>query len=82
MNSDQIRDIVIEELRNIAPESDPAAIDPKAGVREALDIDSMDFLNYIIALHRRLKIDIPEIDYPALQSIAGATAYLAAKLSG
>lgn len=80
MNSDQIRNVVIEELRNIAPESDPAAIDPKAGIREELDIDSMDFLNFIIALHRRLKVEIPEVDYPALQSIAGATAYLAAKL--
>lgn len=80
MNTEQIRAVVIDELRNVAPESDPASIDPKAAVRDALDIDSMDFLNFVIALHRRLKLDIPEIDYPALQSIDGATAYLAAKL--
>jgi acyl carrier protein len=80
MTRDRIRDIVIEELRNIAPESDPAAIDPKAGVREELDIDSMDFLNFVIALHRRLDVDIPEADYAALQTIAGAIDYLQAKL--
>ena len=41
-----------------------APIDPSADLREALDIDSMDFLNFITAMHRRLGIDVPEIDFP------------------
>jgi acyl carrier protein len=40
----------------------------------------MDVLNFIIALHERLKVEIPEIDYPKLLTVAGATGYLAAKL--
>jgi acyl carrier protein len=80
MTEEEIRRTIIEELSNIAPETDPAAISPDADVREALDIDSMDILNFVIALHTRLRVDIPEVDYPKLLTIAGATAYLAKKL--
>jgi acyl carrier protein len=58
--------VLQEELNNIAPEIDMSGIDPAADLRETMDIDSMDFLNFITALHRRLGIDIPEIDYPKL----------------
>jgi acyl carrier protein len=77
---DEIRQAIIEGLGNIAPETDPGAIAPDADVRDALDIDSMDFLNFVIALHKRLQVAIPEADYPKLLTIAGATEYLAAKL--
>lgn len=76
----QIRGIVCEELSNIAPETDPQAVDPDEDIREALDIDSMDMLNLVIALHKRLHVDIPEKDYARLTTIRGATEYLAAKL--
>ena len=81
MTAEEIRKAVLEELSNIAPETDPASIGPDDDVREALDIDSMDVLNLVIALHGRFQVDIPEIDYPKLLTIAGATAYLAAKLT-
>jgi acyl carrier protein len=77
---DEIRQAVIAGLGNIAPETDPGSIAPDADIRDALDIDSMDFLNFVIGLHQRLQADIPEADYPKLLTIAGATAYLAAKL--
>jgi acyl carrier protein len=77
---DDIGRTVLDELGNIAPETDPGSIDPKADLREALDIDSMDFLNLMIALHARLAVDIPEADYPRLASIEGATSYIAEKL--
>lgn len=79
MSNFDIRAAILEELGNIAPEADLAAVDPAADLREALDIDSMDFLNFVIALHRRLAVDIPEIDYPKLVTLDGATAYLKAK---
>lgn len=81
MTRDEIRQAVIEGLGNIAPETDPGSIAPSADVREALDIDSMDFLNFVIALHQRLQVDIPEADYPKLLTVGGATDYLAAKLN-
>jgi len=58
-----------------------ATVDPAADLREALDIDSMDFLNFITAIHHRLGLDIPEVDYPKLVTLDGAIAYVAAKLA-
>jgi acyl carrier protein len=80
MNDPDIRKVIEEELNNIAPEIDLAAIDPAADLRESLDIDSMDFLNFITAIHHRLGVDIPELDYPKLITLDGAVAYIAAKL--
>lgn len=69
-----------EELGNIAPEMDLQKLDPAADLREALDIDFMDFLNFVIAVHHRLGVDILELDYPKLVTLEGAVAYLDAKL--
>ena len=80
MSDIDIRKVIQEELNNIAPEVDIASVNPAANLREAIDIDSMDFLNFIIAVHHRLGIDIPEIDYPKLSTLDGAFAYIAAKL--
>jgi acyl carrier protein len=55
-------------------------LDPQADLREALDIDSMDFLNFVIAVHHRLGVEIPELDYPKLVTLGGAISYLEAKL--
>jgi len=77
MTPEEIKQVLFEELGNIAPEADPAAVDPDADLREELDIDSMDFLNLIIALHKRLKVEIPEADYAKLATVNGALGYLA-----
>jgi acyl carrier protein len=78
MSEADIRAVVLEELGNIAPEADLGALDPKEDLRAALDIDSMDFLNLVTAIHKRLGIDIPEKDYPKLTTLAGAVDYLKA----
>ncbi|CAE7555304.1 unnamed protein product [Symbiodinium sp. CCMP2456] len=70
LNEEEIRAVVVEELGRIAPEIDIAEIDPDGDLREEMDIDSMDHLNLMIALHKRLGIEIPEIDYPKLLSQA------------
>ena len=80
MTDVDIRKVLQEELNNSAPEIDLAGLDPAADLREAMDIDSMDFLNFITAVHHRLNIDIPEIDYPKLITLDGAITYIAAKL--
>ena len=59
MSDIDIRKVVQEELNNIAPEVDMASVDPAADLREALDIDSMDFLNFITAIHHRLEHRYP-----------------------
>ena len=81
MSDIDVRKVVEEELGNIAPEVDFAAVDPAADLREAIDIDSMDCLNFITAIHHRLGVDIPEADYPKLVTLDGAVAYIEAKLA-
>jgi acyl carrier protein len=58
---------------------DPARIDPKENLRDQLDVDSMDFLNLLIALHEALGVDIPETDYARLSTLQGILEYLAEK---
>jgi acyl carrier protein len=80
MTQSEIRAVVQEELSNIAPEVDLSVINPAADLREELDIDSMDFLNFVTAIHHRLGVDVPELDYPKLITLDGAVKYLESKL--
>lgn len=79
MTPEEIRQIIVDTLGNIAPEADASGLDPRADIRETLDIDSLDFLNFVIALHGRLRVDVPEIDYPKLFTLGGAVDYLMEK---
>jgi acyl carrier protein len=82
MTRDEIHALIVSELNNIAPESDAARIDPKADLREALDIDSLDFLNFLAALHKKTGVNVPEADYTRLFTLELAIAYMAEKLKG
>jgi acyl carrier protein len=79
MTTDDIRTTILAALKRIAPELDAASIEPDAGFRDQLDLDSMDFLNFVLALHDRLGVEIPETDYQRLYTLDGAVAYLAAR---
>jgi len=78
MNEQDMREVVIRALTEIAPDIDPAAIDADRDLAEKLDIDSMDFLNIVVLIHERTGIEIPERDYPKLSTLSDAVAYLAA----
>ena len=80
LTRNEIDTVVRRQLGAVAPEADLGALDPDANLTEALDIDSMDFLNFVIALHGELGVDIPEADYAQLRSLGAASRYLAAKL--
>jgi acyl carrier protein len=80
MTREEIEQAVLKILGGIAPEADLAAVRPDADLREELDIDSMDFLNFAIRVHERLGISIPESDYPRVRTLDGCVEYLAAKL--
>ncbi len=80
MSGIDVRKVVAEELNNIAPEVDLTTVDPNADLREAIDIDSMDFLNLVTALHQRTGVDIPEIDYPKFGTLSGMISYLDMRL--
>ncbi|MGD1212137.1 MAG: phosphopantetheine-binding protein [Candidatus Acidiferrales bacterium] len=77
MTKDEIRETVLRALAQVAPEADLSQIKPNLRIRDQLDIDSMDLLNFVIGLHKELKIDIPEADYPRLATLQGCVDYLA-----
>lgn len=80
MNPADVRAAVRDELARIAPEVDFEAIDPTADLRDEIDIDSMDFLNLVTGLHQRSGINIPEADYPKLESLRGLIDYITQRL--
>lgn len=76
MTPDDIHSTVIDALCQVAPEADPAQLRPNVSFRNQLDIDSMDFLRFVLALHDKLGMDIPEKDYPCLTTLDGCVKYL------
>lgn len=77
MTESEMKDCIFGAIAEIAPEVTFDGLNPEKGLREQLDLDSMDFLNVIIALHEKLGVDIPEKDYPRLFTLNGAIRYLA-----
>jgi acyl carrier protein len=80
MTRDQIRTVVLDALSAVAPEADLSTLDPSVDIRNQLDIDSVDFLNILVAIHQALGVDIPEVDYPKLSSLDACVTYLASKI--
>ncbi len=76
MTKEEARRLAADILAEIAPEADLAGLPDDAELREALDLDSIDFQTFVIALHERTGLPIPEADYPRLATLAGIWAYL------
>jgi acyl carrier protein len=72
----EIRTLALDLLGGIAPEADLDTLGDEEELREALDIDSMDFLNFVAGLHKATGVDIPEADYRQLFTLAGVQRYL------
>lgn len=79
MTDTEIRSAIAQSLRRVAPEADLDAVGAGEDLRESLDIDSFDFLNFLVALHEKLGVDIPESDYGKVRSLEALTAYLRAR---
>jgi len=80
VDSATIRQTVLDVLRRIAPEVSPDSLQPAKPLRNQVDLDSMDWLNFIVALHERFGVDIPEADYAKLVTLDDVTDYLTTKL--
>ena len=80
MTEAQLKETIFKVLGRIAPEADPSTLAPDDNMREALDIDSFDHLNFLIGLHEALGVEIPEGDYGQLTTLADIVSYLAARL--
>jgi acyl carrier protein len=82
MNEQELHDVVIRALTEVAPDVDPGAIDRETSLADQLDLDSIDFLNVLVSVHEQTGIEIPERDYPKLSTLDAAVAYLLAAQSG
>lgn len=77
---EQIRMAVLAIVKRLAPEIDPTKIIPDKPLRTQIDLDSMDWLNVLAAIHEKLGVDIPESDYGKVQTLDSIVAYLAGKI--
>ncbi len=78
MNEAHARGVVEAAIGDVAPDAEVTSLDPDADLRDALDLDSMDFLNIVVAVAQATGIDIPERDYPQILTLTGFATYLAA----
>lgn len=77
MDKSAIRQQVVAELKRIAPELEEGELRDERPLREQIDLDSMDWLNFLVALHERTGKEIPESDYKKLGTLSAIVDYLA-----
>ncbi len=82
MDRDAVRQNLIRILGTLAPETPAGAIDPDGSLRDQLDLDSMDFLNFMAGVEKTLGVSVPEKDYARLASLNACAEYLAGKTGG
>ncbi|HEX9175126.1 acyl carrier protein [Mycobacterium sp.] len=81
MNANDIRTEVLSVLTGIAPEVDADEITDDELLRDQVDLDSMDWLNFLIGIHKRLQVEIPESDYASLRTLGDVVRYVDARLT-
>lgn len=81
MNNEDIKLQIRQILTNVVPEAKDEEIDPHVALRDQFDIDSLDFLNFVLALEKEFEVKVPETAYPRFGSLDGAVSYLASLLA-
>jgi acyl carrier protein len=81
MTDEEIRRSALDVLGNIAPEADLTTLDHSADLQEVLDMDSYDFLAFVVGLDEKLGVEIPERDYQQLATLDACVAYVGARLA-
>jgi acyl carrier protein len=81
MTANNVRQIVLDIIADIAPDEDVTVIDDSKSLREQLDLDSMDFLDIVMELRKRHKVEVPQEDYPKLATLDSCVAYLSPKFA-
>jgi len=81
MTKDDVREIVLKIIAEIAPDEDLSDVKPNVGLRDQLDLDSMDFLDIVMELRKQYSIEVPEEDYSQLASLDSCAEYLVPKFT-
>lgn len=76
MTGEEIKDCILDILSDIAPDEDLGQLQDDVAFRDQLELDSMDFLDIVMELRKRYRIQVPEEDYPKLGSMASTVEYL------
>jgi len=76
----EIREAIIDILGDIAPDEDLSGLDDKQSFRDQMELDSMDFLDIVMELRKRYRVQVPEEDYTNLDSMASTVSYLTPKM--
>jgi acyl carrier protein len=76
-----VRKIVLDIISDIAPDEDVTTLDDSKSLREQLDLDSMDFLDIVMELRKRHKVEVPQEDYPKLATLDSCVSYLSPKFA-
>jgi acyl carrier protein len=80
MTRDDIKEVILEIIQDIDEEAEFDDLNDDKPLRDQLDLDSMDFLDIVMELRKRYKLQIPEEDYPALATLTSCVSYLEPKL--
>jgi acyl carrier protein len=81
MSEEEVKKIVVDIIADVAPDEDVTDIDSSKSLREQLDLDSMDFLDIVMELRKRHKVEVPSEDYPELATLDSCVAYLTPKFN-
>jgi acyl carrier protein len=80
MNEQEIKKTIFQLLKQIAPDTEPSKLLPDENIREALDIDSFDTLQFLVSLNEKLGIEIPEEDYGKITTLETLVNYILDKM--
>jgi acyl carrier protein len=81
MNRDELKQAILATLTTIAPEVDAASLAADKPLRHQVDLDSADWLNFLVALHERIGVDVPDAEAPKLNTLDKLVDYCAARLA-
>ena len=80
MNPGEVKQVALAILQSVAPEIDGEQLQPDRPLRKQVDLDSIDWLNFLLGLNEKLRVEIPEADYARLVTLNDVVSYLVAKL--
>lgn len=80
MTNEEVRQAVLDIITDIAPDEDVSEINDNKPLRDQIELDSMDFLDIVLELRKRYGVEVPEADYPQLNTLASCVTYLGPKL--
>lgn len=81
MAPEEIKNVILDILTDIAPDEDLTGLKDEVNFRDQLELDSMDFLDIVMELRKRYRVQVPEEDYPKLNSMASTVEYLGPKMA-